>query len=188
MTSISSLSTAFKSPLDLLKNELAREVSSGSIGASDQSALSSALDNIDSALSSGASSSTSPLPPGQMKSKIDGLIQNEVSSGRLTGDQATELKNVFANAFSGGPGGAGARGGPAGAGAPPDSSNDGDSDDSTSATSSSSSSTTSTVDDLLKKLVEILKASGGSSSSSCGSGGSSASSGSKTSLLIDYRS
>jgi hypothetical protein len=182
MTAISSLSTASYSPLDLLKTELSKEVSSGQISANDQSAISSALDAIDSALTGNAGSASSRLPPDQMKSKIDSLIQNEVSSGKLTSDQATELKNVFANTFSGGPGGAG------GAGAPPppaSSSSDNDADDSTSSTSSRSSD--STVDELLKKLVDVLKSSG-SSSSSYGSDGSSTSSSSQTSLLVDYRS
>src|SRR5260363_43678 len=143
MTSISASSMSGYSPLDLLKQELAKEVSAGKVSATDQTALSSALDDIDSALQSGSSSSSSttssstPPSPKEMQSKIDDLIQSEVDSGKLTADQASELKNVFANAFSGGPGGAG--------GPPPadDSSSDTTSSTSSSSSSSSSSSTSS---------------------------------------------
>src|ERR1700753_703616 len=111
MTSISSLSSnTYQSPLQLLQNELQSEVSSGAVSSSDQSALSSALTDINSSLQSASSSSQSSgtqSQPGDIKSKIDALIQNEVSSGNLTSDQATELQNVFQNAFANGPGGAG---------------------------------------------------------------------------------
>lgn len=183
MTSISSLSTASYSPLDLLKSELSKEVSSGQISSSDQTALSSALDTIDSALKNGGATSISSQTPDQLQSKIDSLIQSEVSSGKLTSSQASELKNVFSNALGGGPGGAG--------GPPPSQSSDNDSDDSStsSTSSSSSSSNSSTVDELIKKFVEALKAVDRSSpSSSYGSNGSTTSSKSQTSLLVDYRS
>ena len=76
MTSISATSTSAYSPLDLLKSELSKEVSAGTISSSDQSALSSALDDIDSALKSQGSSSSSSTPPSpdEMQSKIDNLI------------------------------------------------------------------------------------------------------------------
>ncbi len=38
-----------------------------------------------------------------MKSKLDDLISQEVSSGKLTSDQATELQGVFKAAFAQGP-------------------------------------------------------------------------------------
>jgi hypothetical protein len=116
MSSISSVGFQNQSPLTILQNELASEVSSGPISSSDQSALSSALSDINSALQS--DSSSSPPSPSDMKSKIDGLISQEVQSGKLTSDQAKELQNIFANAFKGGPGGAGGPppGGPGGFG------------------------------------------------------------------------
>src|SRR5215467_2571127 len=121
MTSISSAGlapSAFTSPRDLLQNELQSEVSSGAISADDQSALSSALDDIDSALKSEresdqASGAGRPTHE-QMQSKINDLIANEVQNGTLTSDQADELKNVFAKAFSHGGDGAGGPGGPGG--------------------------------------------------------------------------
>ena len=42
-----------------------------------------------------------------LKSKLDDLIAGEVSSGKLTSDQATELQGVFKAAFAKGPGGRG---------------------------------------------------------------------------------
>lgn len=111
MTAISATSGSnYLSPLQLLQNELQAEVSSGAINSSDQGALSSALTDINSSLqSSGPSNSTSGThaSPGDLQSKIDTLIAGEVSSGKLTSDQATELQGVFAAAFASGPGGAG---------------------------------------------------------------------------------
>ena len=117
MSSISSFGALPQSfsPLSRLQSELASEVSSGTISSGDQSALSSALTDIDSAMQSQAPSAGSPPSPGAMKSKIDSLIDGEVKDGKLTSAQAAELKNVFAQAFSGGPSGAGGPGGPGGA-------------------------------------------------------------------------
>ncbi|MGY3451790.1 hypothetical protein [Bradyrhizobium sp. USDA 4353] len=181
MTSISASSMSGFSPLDLLKQELTKEVSAGKVSSTDQTALSSALDDIDSALKSGSSSSSSstsstPPSPKEMQSKIDDLIQSEVDSGKLTSDQATELKNVFANAFSGGPGGAG--------GPPPD---DASSTDSTSITSSSDSSDSSSqVEELLKKLLEALQSSNSSKTSSYSASGTSSSTSTSKSLVVDF--
>ncbi len=180
MTSISASSMSGFSPLDLLKQELTKEVSAGKVSSTDQTALSSALDDIDSALKSGgnssSSSSTSSTPPSpeEMQSKIDDLIQSEVDSGKLTSDQATELKTVFANAFSGG--GAG--------GPPPAPTSDESSTDTTSSTSSSSSS--SQVEELLKKLLEALQSSNSSKTSSYSASGTSSSSPSSKSLVVDF--
>ena len=110
MTSISATSSSnYQSPLQQLQAELQSEVNSGAVSSSDQSALSSALTDINSSLQSGASasSSTSNTSPGDIQSKINSLIQGEVSSGKLTADQATELQGVFQNAFANGPGSTG---------------------------------------------------------------------------------
>jgi hypothetical protein len=111
MTSISAISAnTYQSPLQRLQDELQSEVSAGTISSSDQTALSSALTDIDTALqasrASDQSSGTRPSP-GDLKSKIDSLIAGEVSSGKLTSDQATELQGVFKAAFANGPGGPG---------------------------------------------------------------------------------
>ena len=114
MTSISAASAqTYQSPLQKLQDELLSEVKSGAIKSSDQDALASALTDIDSAMqasrASDQASGTRPSPA-DLKSKIDDLIAGEVSSGKLTSDQATELQGVFKAAFANGPGGAG--GGP----------------------------------------------------------------------------
>ncbi len=121
MTLISALSSHHyrASPLQRLQDELQAEVSSGTVSSSDQTALSAALSDIDSALKSSKTSdrSSGSRPSSDaFASKIDDLIQQEVSAGKLTDQQATELNGIFKAAFSGGPG---RPGGPGGAGGPP---------------------------------------------------------------------
>jgi hypothetical protein len=197
MTSISALSsTNYQSPLQKLQDELQSEVSSGAINSSDQGALSSALNDIDSSLQSGqadASSGTAGASPGDLKSKIDTLIANEVSSGKLTSDQATELQGVFKQAFAQGAGAADASGGVAGAGhahhghhgghgGPPPT------DDSTTTDGTSS---TSSASDILQQFLQALQSSQSAASPSpygatgvSDPGGSSAS---FSALLINYQ-
>ncbi len=107
MTSISATSgSAYLSPLQQLQAELQSEVNSGAISSSDQSALSAALTDINSSLQAGSASNPgggTNSPPGDLKTKIDNLIAGEVSSGKLTSAQATELQGVFQAAFAGGP-------------------------------------------------------------------------------------
>ena len=94
-----------------------------------------------------------------MKSKIDDLINGQVSSGKLTSDQATELQGVFKAAFANGPGGAGpgGPGGPGGAGGPrPAAMAVRRPSDSASSSDDSSSSTTS-IDDILKQFLQSLQ-------------------------------
>jgi hypothetical protein len=109
MTSISATPSSYQSPLQLLQAELQSEVNSGAVSSSDQGALSSALTDINSSLQGGSPASGTPSTtnssPGDLKSKIDNLIAGEVSSGKLTSQQATELQGVFQNAFANGPGG-----------------------------------------------------------------------------------
>ncbi|MET3968092.1 hypothetical protein [Bradyrhizobium sp. S3.9.1] len=99
MTSISALSSNHhrSSPLQQLQDELQAEVSSGTIDASDQSALSAALSSIGSALQSTGASDQSgggTSSPDAFASKINGLIQQQVSAGKLTDEQATELQGI----------------------------------------------------------------------------------------------
>ena len=96
MTSISNNSAAM-SPADRMQLALQAAVSAGTVKSTDQSALSSALTNIDTSLQSGSP----PAPgtdPASIKTKVSSLIDDQVSSGTLTDDQATELKQVFAQA------------------------------------------------------------------------------------------
>lgn len=142
---MSSISSAF-SPLQMLQSTLASQVSAGTISSTDQSALSSALSDIDAALKSQKEAGGSRPSPEEMKTKIDELIANEVSEGDLTAEQAEELKEVFAAAFQGASGASATGGPPPG---PPPSEEDEEDDSSTSATSSST--------DLSELLKEFLK-------------------------------
>ena len=193
MTSISAASTnTYQSPLQKLQDELQSEVNSGAISSSDKDALSAALTDIDSAMQASRASDqaggTRPAP-GELKSKIDDLIAGEVSSGKLTSDQATELQGIFKSAFANGPGephGAGGAGGPppgGGPGGPPPSDEASSSDD--------TSSTSTSVDDILKQFLESLQEQMSASSSNSYSATGTASSGKSVSfsaLLIDYQS
>jgi hypothetical protein len=81
-----------------MQGQLQKAVNNGTVKADDQDALSSALSDISAQLQANAAGSTGTPAPGGMKSTIDGLISGEVSSGKLTEDQAGELKSVFAQA------------------------------------------------------------------------------------------
>src|SRR5512141_1522917 len=151
MTSISAASAqTYQSPLQKLQDELLSEVKSGAVKSSDQDALASALTDIDSSLKAGRSSdqaSGTRPSPADLKSKIDDLINGEVSSGKLTSDQATELQGIFKAAFANGPDGARGAGGPppgGGPGGPPPSDEASSSDD--------TSSTATSVEDILKQF------------------------------------
>lgn len=188
MTSISAASAqTYQSPLQKLQDELLSEVKSGAIKSSDQDALASALTDIDSAIqasrTSDQASGTRPSPA-DLKSKIDDLIAGEVSSGKLTSDQATELQGIFKAAFANGPGGAGGPP-PGGHGGPPPA------DDASSSDDTSSSTTSTSIDDILKQFLQSLQESlSASSSTTYGATGSSStsSSASFSALLIDYQS
>jgi hypothetical protein len=182
MTSIAATSLQqYSSPRDLLQNELSSEISAGTISSADGSALSSALDDIDTAMQSDRASATGGQPPspGDMKKKIDGLIASEVQNGKLTDDQATELQNVFAKAFqNGGPGGApGGPGGLGGAGGGTSSASS--SDSSGTQSSSSSDNTTQLLQDFLKLLQDSQGTTGYDASGDAQS--------KLTSLLVNYQ-
>ena len=191
MTSISAASAqTYQSPLQKLQDELLSEVNSGAISSSDKDALASALTDIDSAMqasrASDQASGTRPSPD-DLKSKIDDLIAGEVSSGKLTSDQATELQGVFKAAFANGPGGAG---GPAAGGPPPGPAVRRLRTMRPPATTPPRLSSTS-IDDILKQFLQSLQESlSASSSTSYGATGttSSSSSASFSALLIDYQS
>lgn len=176
MTSIAS-SSNYTSPRQLLQNELLSEVSSGTVSSTDQTALASALDDIDQSLSADSSGQSSSSKPGDMKSKIDDLISNEVSSGKLTSDQASELQNLFKNAFAKGAGHA-HHGGHHHGGLPP--SGDSQSSDATDASSSSDNAS-----QLLQDLIKSAQDTQSSSYSADGTKDSTASSSASASLL-DY--
>jgi hypothetical protein len=138
----------------LLQNELQSEVSSGAISTDDQNALSTALDDIDATLRSQRPEPGSARPSrSEVKSKIDDLIGSEVQNGKLTSDQAEELKNVFAKAFShGGDGAGGPQGAPGGPGGPPAPGGASDA----SASSNSSDQLNQILSDFLKSVQQSL--------------------------------
>jgi hypothetical protein len=145
VTSISStsLSSSFVSPRERLQTELESQISAGSIQSTDLDALTGALDDIDATMTQQRPALGGSRPsPTDMADKINSLIDSQVESGKLTSDQADELKNVFANALPPPPGGPGGMGGPGGG-------------DQTSATDDSSGG--SDITDLLEKLVSAIQ-------------------------------
>lgn len=176
MTSISSVGAMQSfNPLSRLQDELTSEVSSGTVSSGDQSALSSALTDIDTAMKSGAAATDgTPPSPAAMKAKIDSLIAGEVKDGKLTSAQADELKGVFAQAFAGGPGGPGGGGSSKTSTDPADTNGDGTVSAAEQAaydaknvasSDSSSSSTKSDTDKLFQDFLKLLQDSNGSASS-----------------------
>lgn len=164
-------SAAMTSPRDRLQQMLDNAVSAGSVSKTDETALSSALDDIDSQMQAGKPSAggASGGTRTSMKDKVDGLIDSEVSSGKLTDDQATELKKMFAEAHKA----MGHHGGPP---PPPPASSTDDSEErlidqidaasstssTTSGTSSSSSSSSgsdplASLDAAITKLSDFIK-------------------------------
>lgn len=186
MSTISATSAAIHtSPKQRILDTIASQASTGKISSTDQTALTSAVDDIDSDLSSssasGSSATAQRLSPSDLKSRIDDLIGNEVSNGTLTSDQAATLKSVFAKGSHGGHGGAGGIGDGPPPGPPPSAqgSDDGSFDDSTSAIVSSqddaSSGTSTSASDLLASFIKQLQATQSQTStySSSGSNGGS---------------
>lgn len=149
MTSISSM-TQRPDPRAQMDARIAAAASAGAISSDDQNALSSTLDTIDTSL---ASDRTNGGKPGDMKDRINGLIDGQVESGALTDDQAEELKSFFAQGPDGGQGGPG---GPRGAsgpppGPPPSSSDDSDDD-------TSSADPTTQISEAAARQLEAMTA------------------------------
>ena len=97
MTSISSTPQRMD-PRARLAARIAAAASAGAISADDRDALRGALDTIDASLASAspASNRAGGDGPGDMKSRIDGLIDAQAKSGALTDGQAAELRSFFA--------------------------------------------------------------------------------------------
>ncbi len=187
MTSISAAAgSSTQSPLQKLQQELQAEITSGKISSGNQDALSAALDSIDQSMQAdrdSAGGGTRPAP-GEMKSKIDDLIGAQVSSGKLTSDQADELKGVFEAAFAHGPGGAG---GARGAGGPPP----GGSPPSDSVDDSNGTDGATDINDIMQQFLDSLQQSLETSTSSAYSASGVTATGaaaSFTALLVDYKS
>ena len=200
MTSIDSYTMNMPpSPRAMMDRKIGAAVEAGSLSQVDGDALETALDSIGSALSSSASDSSARLDPSGMKDRIDSLIDDQVSAGTLTEDQAAALQSFFAQgpggstvtadasgedqSFSiegmGGVGGPGAmRGPPPG---PPPSASSEDSDDSSTTSSTDATSATDQLDSIIA-FLENLRSS--LSQSLYGSAANSADSG-NSGLVID---
>ncbi len=198
MTTISSYNnmTMPPSPRMSMTNRIDAAVEAGSISETDGDALETALDSIDSALSSSASSGSSRLDPFSMKDRIDSLIDDQVSAGTLTEDQAAQLQSLFAQ----GPSGAGASSdgednmsidglaamdgmqGPQGMRGPPPPRRVEDSSDDDSATSETSATSAT---DQLDSIIAFLENLRSSLSQSLYGSTSSATSSSNSGLVVD---
>jgi hypothetical protein len=188
MTSIpSSTFQHFSSPRELLQSTLDSKISSSAINAVDGSALSDALDDIDASMqserASGAAAGSQRPPPGEMQQKIDDLITAEVKNGKLTEDQAGELKDVFASAFQrGGPGGAGGPGGPGGPHGPGGPGGGGDT--ALGGDNTTQDSSASDTNQLLQDFIKLLQDAQGSTGYNAAGDLQSK----LKSLLVDYQS
>lgn len=97
MTTISSYNMNMPpSPRAMMDSRIGAAVETGALSEVDGDALETALDSIDSSLSSSASQDQSRLDPSAMKDRIDSLIDEQVSAGSLTQDQAAALQSFFA--------------------------------------------------------------------------------------------
>jgi hypothetical protein len=93
MTGMSSIG-GMMSPREMMQTQLSSAVSAGKINSTDKAALSSALTDIDSAMRS-SGPPAGGVSADAMKSKVNGLIDQQVKTGKLTSDQADQLKGLF---------------------------------------------------------------------------------------------
>jgi hypothetical protein len=89
-----------QSPRTMMDQKIQAGVQSGSISQTDETALETALDSIDSATGVGSTSTaatpTNKLDPSKVGDRIDDLIDEQVKAGKLTQDQANTLQTLFA--------------------------------------------------------------------------------------------
>ncbi|MEA3541147.1 MAG: hypothetical protein U9R77_03380 [Pseudomonadota bacterium] len=97
MTTISNYSMAMPpSPRAMMDRRIDAAVEAGSVSEVDSAAMETALDSIDSGLSASAGSETGRLDPSAMQDRIDSLIEDQLSAGTLTQEQAAQLQGFFA--------------------------------------------------------------------------------------------
>lgn len=194
MSTISASSaTVHTSPKQRILDTIATQAKSGQISSTDQTALTSAVDDIDSALTGGSMASTTSttqrLSPSDLTSRVDDLIAKEVSNGTLTSDQATTLKSVFAQGRKDGGGGVGAPGGVGGpsTGLPPggDASSNGSTTTTGASDDASGTATTSSASDLLASFIKQLQSTQ-TQSSAYSSGGSQGGSKLSSAILLNF--
>ncbi|KQP85375.1 hypothetical protein ASF60_21695 [Methylobacterium sp. Leaf113] len=98
MTSISAQAGTFPpSPRLRAHEDIAARTAAGTLSSADQTALNTAVDSIDAALTQGIGSGpeATRLDPSGLRTRIDDLIGRQVESGALTGDQARTLNSVL---------------------------------------------------------------------------------------------
>jgi len=188
--------SAQNNPKTQMSDTISSALSAGTLSGTDATALTNALSSIDSSLSADrtASSTTSTpakLDPSSMKDRIDSLISDQVSSGALTSDQATELKNLFSShgRSTQTSDAASNDGSLSGVGVPPPgppgaSGSGGTTDRASSATSSGSGA--ASTDDLLSTFIQQLQSSQ-SGGAGYGAGGTNTST-HISALLFDFQS
>jgi hypothetical protein len=178
----------------MMDSRITAATSAGSITQVDGAAMEAALDAIDSALSSSASSGGSRLDPAGMKDRVDSLIADQVSAGTLTEDQAAQLQSLFAQ---GGPqqaeasdsssmsidgmSGVGGAGGPRGMHGPPPPPPSDEEDNETTVASTDATSTAEQLDSIIAFLQNLRN----SMASSLYGGSASASDSSNSGLVVD---
>lgn len=94
MSGLSGLTSLFTSPRDRLQHKLEDAISGGKIKAADKDALSGALDDIDKSMQQAAKSDTGKSPA-DMVARLKSLIDDKVKAGKLTENQAAELRALF---------------------------------------------------------------------------------------------
>ncbi|MGW8201737.1 hypothetical protein ACWGM0_04215 [Sphingomonas bisphenolicum] len=195
MTSINSYTMNMPpSPRAMMDRKIGAAVETGSLSSVDGDALETALDSIDTALSTSASEGSARLDPSAMKDRIDSLIDDQLSAGTLTEDQATALQSFFAQ----GPGGAtetadaggeegfgiegmGGVGGPGPMRGPPPGPPPSESTDDSSTTSTDATSATEQLDSIIAFLENLRS----SLSQSLYGNAASSTDGSNSGLVID---
>ncbi|KMO35596.1 hypothetical protein VQ02_17070 [Methylobacterium variabile] len=169
MTAVSASSAAAQqvsSPKQRLLDRISAQQQSGALSATDADALSSAVQDIDAAMS-GASGTggRARLDPSQAKGRMDDLIGAEVDKGTLTSEQATTLKSLLSSQKGGGQGSPG--------GPPPGPPPSGDA----AATGATGASATSASDLLSSFLKQLQDAQTQAQASGYGASGSTAKTG-----------
>jgi hypothetical protein len=159
-------------------------IASGKISAADGQAMAGALGDIAQALSSDGTSA-SAQQRGALRAQVNGVIEGDVSAGKLTSDQASELKSLL-----GGGRGHHAHGAHGPSPVPRedgrDPENDGDADDQSAGASSGDSAASSSFDPLASFLKILKDAQQALQTASYGSDGTTATSTSAASLgLVD---
>ena len=203
MTSISSAAQVYSPPATShahsgkgrLAQAIAQQEQNGALSSTDATALTSALGAIDSSLQGDTSSATGAagqsgsgsnrLDPSQTKDRIDSLIADQVSSGGLTSDQASALKNLFSSHGTSVTSSTDTTGGaPPPPPGPPPSDNASTGADVSSV--SGASSGTNSTNDLLSTFIQQLQAAQSSGSGYASSGATASTQ--SAALLFDFKS